>query len=210
MSTQPASTPTHAEQTIAYRIGDRLYLSITDRCTLVCDFCPKTLGSRRVHDYDLTLDHRPEFDEVVAAIGDPTDYAEVVFCGYGEPTLRLNLLLEVAGWIRARGGRVRLNTDGLGSLVNKRNILPEMAGLVDAVSVSLNAQSPEVYNRHCQPALPGAYQAVLAFLQEAPRYIPDVTATAIDGLEGVDIEACRRVARMCGARFRRRELDVVG
>ena len=65
-----------------------------------------------------------------------------------------------------------------------------MAGLIDAVSVSLNAQSPDVYNRHCQPTLPGAYQAVLAFMQEAPRYIPEVTATAIDGLEGVDIDAC--------------------
>lgn len=210
MSSTPAATRTPIEQTVAYRIEDRLYLNITDRCTLSCTFCPKTLGSRQVRDYDLTLDHRPELDEVIAAIGDPRDYTEVVFCGYGEPTLRLQLLLEVAAWIKQHGGRVRLNTDGLASLANKRDVLPEMAGLIDAVSVSLNAQSPEVYNRHCEPALPGAYQAVLAFLQEAPRYIPEVTATAIDGLEGVDIDACARLARMCGARFRRRELDVVG
>jgi TatD family-associated radical SAM protein len=210
MSSIQAAAQPPVEQTVAYTIDDRLYLNITDRCTLTCAFCPKTLGSRQVHDYDLTLDHRPEFAEVVAAIGDPGDYSEVVFCGYGEPTLRLGLLLEVAAWIKERGGRVRLNTDGLASLANKRDVLPEMAGLIDAVSVSLNAQSPEVYIRHCQPALPGAYQAVLAFLQEAPRYIPEVTATAIDGLDGVDIEACARIARMCGARFRRRELDVVG
>ncbi len=210
MPTTPAAAKTPVEQTVAYRIEDRLYLNITDRCTLTCGFCPKTQGSLQVHDYDLTLDHRPGFDEVIAAIGDPRDYAEVVFCGYGEPTLRLGLLLEVAAWIKQRDGRVRLNTDGLASLANKRDVLPEMAGLIDAVSVSLNAQSPEVYNRHCEPALPGAYQAVLAFLQEAPRYIPEVTATAIDGLDGVDIDACARIARMCGARFRRRELDVVG
>ncbi len=210
MPSTPAAVTPATKQTVAYAIEDRLYLNITDRCTLVCAFCPKTLGSRRVHDHDLTLDHRPSFDEVITAIGDPTAYAEVVFCGYGEPTLRLGLMLEVAAWVKQRGGRVRLNTDGLASLANKRDVLPEMAGRVDAVSVSLNAQSPEVYNRHCQPALPGAYQAVLAFLQEAPRYIPEVTATAIDGLEGVDIAACERVARMCGARFRRRELDVVG
>ncbi|HEY5719243.1 MAG TPA: TatD family nuclease-associated radical SAM protein [Gammaproteobacteria bacterium] len=208
--TDAARQQSPAAQTIAYVIEDRLYLNITDRCTLACRFCPKTQGSRRVHDYDLTLDHRPEFDEVVAAIGDPTAHAEVVFCGYGEPTLRLGLLLEVARWVKQRGGRVRVNTDGLASLANKRDVLPEMAGLVDALSVSLNAQSPEVYNRHCEPALPGAYQALLAFLQEAPRYVPEVTATAIDGLEDVDIEACARIARMCGARFRRRELDVVG
>jgi TatD family-associated radical SAM protein len=209
-STPAAAQPPVEQQTVAYAIDDRLYLNITDRCTLTCAFCPKTLGSRQVHDYDLTLDHRPEFAEVIAAIGDPKAYAEIVFCGYGEPTLRLKLLLEVAAWIKERGGRVRLNTDGLGSLANKRDVLPEMAGLIDAVSVSLNAQSPDVYNLHCQPTLAGAYQAVLAFMQEAPRYIPEVTATAIDGLEGVDIDACARLARMCGARFRRRELDVVG
>jgi TatD family-associated radical SAM protein len=210
MSSTPAAAESQVEQTVAYTIGDSLYLNITDRCTLTCAFCPKTLGTMKVHDYDLALDHRPEFDEVIAAIGDPAAYDEVVFCGYGEPTLRLGLLLDVARWIKERGGRVRVNTDGLASLANKRDVLPEMAGLVDAVSVSLNAQSPEVYNRHCQPALPGAYQAVLAFLQGAPRYIPEVTATAIDGLEDVDIDACERIAAMCGARFRRRVLDVVG
>ena len=210
MSSTPAAAQPQVEQTIAYTIEDRLYLNITDRCTLACAFCPKTLGSRQFRDYDLSLDHRPGFDEIVAAIGDPTTYAEVVFCGYGEPTLRLDLLLEIAGWIKQRGGRVRINTDGLASLANKRNVLPEMVGLIDAVSVSLNAQSPDIYNRHCQPSLHGAYQAVLAFIQEAPRYIPEVTATAVDGLDGVDIAACERIARMCGARFRGRALDVLG
>ncbi|RLA36639.1 MAG: radical SAM protein [Gammaproteobacteria bacterium] len=210
MSSTPVTAQTPVEQTVAYTIDDRLYLNITDRCTLTCAFCPKTLGSLQVHDYDLTLDHRPDMDEIIAAIGDPAAYSEVVFCGYGEPTLHLDLLLKVAGWIKERGGRVRVNTDGLASLANKRDVLPEMAGLVDAVSVSLNAQSPDIYNRHCQPSLPGAYQAMLAFLQGAPRYIPEVTATAIDGLEGVDMAACERVAKMCGARFRRRVLDIVG
>ncbi len=210
MSSTPAAAQPPVEQTVAYTIDGRLYLNITDRCTLTCAFCPKTLGSHQIRDYDLTLDHRPGFDEIVAAIGDPTAYTEVVFCGYGEPTLRLDLLLKIAGWIKQHDGRVRINTDGLASLANKRDVLPGMAGLIDAVSVSLNAQSPDIYNRHCQPALHGAYQAVLAFIQEAPRYIPEVTATAVDGLEGVDIAACERIARMCGARFRRRMLDVVG
>ena len=84
MSSTHAAAQPPVEQTVAYAIEDRLYLNITDRCTLTCAFCPKTLGSRRVHEHDLTLDHRPGFDEVVAAIGDPTEYAEVVFCGYGE------------------------------------------------------------------------------------------------------------------------------
>jgi TatD family-associated radical SAM protein len=195
---------------LAYRIGDNLYLNITDRCTLECAFCPKTQGVLEVKGYDLTLHARPSAEELIAAIGDPSEYREVVFCGYGEPTLRLRVLLQVARWIKSCGGRVRVNTDGLGNLVNKRNILPEMQDCVDALSVSMNAQNQEVYDRHCQPQLAGSYQAMLDFLRLAPSHIAEVTATAIDGLDGVDVEVCRRHAEAMGVAFRRRELDVVG
>lgn len=195
---------------IAYKIRNSLYLNITDRCTLVCQFCPKTQGILKVHEFDLTLDQRPEVDEIIGSIGDPGAYAEIVFCGYGEPTLRLKVLKQVARWIKDHGGRVRINTDGLANLVNKRNVLPELEGLVDAVSVSLNAQDESVYNRHCRPALPGSYQAMLDFLEQAPAWIPHVTATAIEGLEGVDMDACEKLAHERGAEFRRRTLDIVG
>ena len=197
-------------QQITYQIGNNLYLSITDRCTLECAFCPKTLGDMTVKGYDLTFDHRPTAKEIVAAIDDPARYDEVVFCGYGEPTMRLNVLLEVARDIKARGGRTRLNTDGLSNLVHKQDTLPELAECVDALSVSLNAQNQEIYDRHCRPNLPGSYEAMLAFLREAPKYFKDVTATAIDGLEGVDIPACEAIAREMGVMFRRRVLNDVG
>jgi TatD family-associated radical SAM protein len=197
-------------QQLSYVIGDSLYLNITDRCTLECTFCPKTQGILQVHEYDLTLDHRPSSQEIIAAIDDPAAYQEVVFCGYGEPTLRLKVLLEVAKYIKAHGGRVRVNTDGLANLANKRNVLPELAECVDALSISLNAQNAEVYDRHCQPALAGSFEQMLDFVAEAPHYIPDVTATAIDGLEGVDIAACRELAEARGVKFRRRVLDEVG
>lgn len=197
-------------QQISYVIGDRLYLNITDRCTLACTFCPKTQGVNKVHDYDLTLDHRPEVEEILDAIDDPARYEQVVFCGFGEPTLRLKVLLEVAREIKARGGRVRVNSDGLANLVHKRNVLPEMAECIDALSVSMNAQDSATYDRHCEPALKGSFQAMLDFLKLAPDYIPDTTATAIDGLEGVDIAACERLAWETGVKFRRRFLDKVG
>lgn len=196
---------------IAYPIRNRLYLNITDRCTLKCQFCPKhTAQGPVVHDYDLTLDHRPEVEEIIASIGNPGDYEEIVFCGFGEPTLRFKVLMEVARWIKAHGGRVRVNTDGLANLVNKRDVLPEMQGVVDSLSVSMNAQNPDVYAQHCHPALPGSWEAMLAFLEAAPRYIPKVSATAIDGLEGVDIQACEALATERGVEFRRRQLDNVG
>ncbi|MEJ2619854.1 MAG: TatD family nuclease-associated radical SAM protein [Candidatus Thiodiazotropha sp.] len=197
-------------QQISYQIRNNLYLSITDRCTLECAFCPKTRGDMSVQGYDLTIHHRPSAEEIIQSIDDVIKYDEIVFCGYGEPTLRLNVLLEVARYVKAQGGKVRVNTDGLSNLVHKHDTLPEMAECVDAISVSLNAQNSEIYDRHCCPNLPGSYQAMLAFLSRATEYIPDVTATAIDGLEGVDIEACEGIARQLKVKFRRRELHVVG
>ena len=199
-----------ASPTIAYPIGDRLYLSITDRCTLACRFCPKTKGTMQVHDYDLSMDYRPTTKEIITAMGDISSYSSIVFCGYGEPTLRLKVLLEVAREIKNLGGQVRINTDGLANLVNKRNVLPEMSGLIDSLSISLNAQNEMVYNRHCDPALTGSWEAMLEFLALAPQWIPEVTATAINGLEGVDIEECRLLAEQCGVKFRQRELGLVG
>lgn len=198
------------EQLLVYDIRGARYVNITDRCTLVCAFCPKHNGSTRVHDYELAMDHRPAAGALIQAIGDPTRFSEVVFCGYGEPTLRLKVLLEVAAAVKGQGGRVRVNTDGLANLAHKRNVLPELAGKVDALSVSLNGQNEAVYNRHCRPALTGSYEAVLEFLRLAPGYIPEVTATAIEGLEGLDIEACRRLASALGVGFRVRHLDRVG
>lgn len=163
-----------------------------------------------VKGYDLTFDHRPDADEIIASIDDPSKYGEVVFCGYGEPTLRLNVLLEVARDIKARGGRVRVNTDGLSNLVHKHNTLEELGECVDAISISLNAQNQETYDLHCRPNLPGSYEAMLEFLREAPKHIGDVTATAIEGLSGVDIEACEAIAMAYGVNFRRRKLDEVG
>ena len=198
------------DQTIAYTIGDRCYLSITDRCTLACKFCPKTQGSMQVHEYDLTFNHRPDTDEIIAAIGDVSDYSWIVFCGFGEPTLRLKTLLEVSDHIKQRGGRVRLNTDGLANLAHKRNVIPDMAECIDAVSVSLNAQNESIYNLHCAPALAHSWQAMLDFLELASVSIADVTATAINGLAGVDIAACRSLAEQRGVKFRQRELGLVG
>jgi TatD DNase family protein len=104
---------------------------------------------------------------------------------------------------------VRIDTNGHGNLIHKRNILPELKGLVDAVSVSLNAQNAELYEKISQPKFPGAYEAVKEFIREAKRYIPDVTATIVT-VPGVDVEACRRIAEELGAKLRVREHNVVG
>lgn len=195
---------------LVYQIGDNLYINLTDRCTLRCDFCPKHNGCTDVKGYQLFLSKRPEVDQIVKLIGDPQNYKEIVFCGYGEPTLRLKPLLEIAHYVKSAGGRTRLNTDGLGCRVNRRDIIPELATCIDTLSVSLNAQNAEIYERHCHPALPGAWLSVLDFIESASRSIGAVYVSAIDGLDGVDIDACRALAEARGGIFRPRILDEVG
>lgn len=199
------------EETLAYELHGNLYLNITYHCTLRCAFCPKFQGSWEVQQYDLLLTREPSAEEVLAAAGNPVAYKEIVFCGLGEPTLRLDTLLAVAKTLKEQGARhIRLNTDGLANLVYGRDVTQELAEVVDAVSISLNAQDEVTYERHCRPKRAGAYQAVLEFAHRAKAQGIDVTLTAINGLEGVDIAACRRIAETLGVHFRQRELDAVG
>jgi TatD DNase family protein len=198
-------------QIVAYSLHGNCYLNITNRCTLRCGFCPKFRGNWTVQGYNLHLRHEPTVNEIVEAVGNPRRYREVVFCGLGEPTLRLYDALEAAAELRQRGtARLRLNTDGLASLVYGRDVTPDLEGLIDALSISLNAQDEDTYNRYCRPILPGAYRAMLDFADRARDFVPDVTLTAIDGLEGVDIAACEAVARRLHVKFRRRVLDEIG
>jgi TatD DNase family protein len=194
---------------IVYPIRNSLYLNVTNRCTSACTFCVRYFTDF-VKGHNLRLKDEPTAAELIKEIGDPKRYDEVVFCGYGEPLLRLDVVKEVAAAVKRQGGRVRIDTNGHGNLIHKRNILPELKGLVDAVSVSLNAQNAELYEKLSQPKFgPAAYDAVKEFIRDAKNYIPDVTATVVSA-PGVDIEACRRIAEELGAKYRVREYNVVG
>lgn len=201
--------PSHTD-ILSYRLHGNCYLNITSRCTLRCDFCPKFNRQWVVRDYDLRLHREPGAAELLTSVGEPAAYREVVFCGLGEPTLRLETLLTVARGLKARGARIRVNTDGLANLVHGADVTPRLAGVVDALSVSLNAQDASTYERHCRPKTAGAYPALLDFVHRARDHVPDVTLTAIDGLEGVDVDACAAIAEELGVGFRRRVLDEVG
>ncbi|HHL45910.1 MAG TPA: radical SAM protein [Gammaproteobacteria bacterium] len=196
--------------TIAYTLHGNCYLNITSHCTLRCGFCPKFNGSWEVQHYELRLYEEPSADDIVAAAGDPSRYNEIVFCGLGEPTRRLDVMLEVAERLHNEGARIRVNTDGLANLIHARDVTPEFAGLIDAVSISMNAHNEPTYNRHCRPRQPQAFSAMLAFSRSVSEYVPEVVMTAIDGLPGVDISACQEIADEIGVTFRRRVLDKVG
>jgi TatD DNase family protein len=194
---------------ITYPIRNSLYLNVTNRCTAACTFCVR-YHTDFVKGHNLRLAEEPTADALIQEIGDPKRYAEIVFCGYGEPLLRLDVVKAVSGEVKRLGGKVRIDTNGHANLIHKRNVLPELAGLVDAVSVSLNAQNAEVYEKLTQPKFGiTAYDAVKDFIREAKKYIPDVTATVVSA-PGVDVEACRKIADELGAKFRVREYNVVG
>jgi len=193
---------------IAYRIRDSLYLNITNRCTNKCSFCVR-FRSDFVKGHRLRLDREPSAEEIISEIGDPSLYREVVFCGYGEPLQRLDAVKSVSKWIKENKGMVRINTNGHANLIHRRDVLPELKGLVDSISISLDAQDEETYNRLCAPVFDNAYAEVLRFIIQAKETIPDVQVTVVDAA-GVDVGKCREIAETLGVRFRLRELDVVG
>lgn len=193
---------------IAYKIRDNLYLNITNRCTNECSFCVK-FHTDYVKGHNLRLKKEPSEFELIRTIGDPAQYKEIVFCGYGEPLLRLDLVKKVSSWIKQNNGFVRINTNGHGNLIHKRNILPELQGLVDSLSVSLNAQNEEIYNRMCTPAFKNVYKEIIDFIREAKKYIPDVQATVVEA-DGVDIEKCRKITDELRIPLRIRTLNIVG
>ncbi len=187
--------PPREEGSIAYALGDTLYLNVTNDCQNSCFFCG-LLSDCVYKGHNLTLEGEPDAGEVLAAAGDPTRFAEVVFSGFGEPTLRLDVVKEVAGELKRRGAkRIRLVTNGLANKTHERNILPELGGLVDAISISMQAESPEAYAKVCKTrGVEDPYPQVKEFVRWSKNYIPEVEVTAVKMNGLIDIEACEKVA----------------
>jgi TatD family-associated radical SAM protein len=191
---------------ISYQVGDCLYLNITNRCTNQCPFCIRYKSREFNQTYQLWLEKEPSADELMADIGDASKYKQIVFCGYGEPTIRLDIVKAVAAELKSKFKsqklKLRIDTNGTANLFWGRNILPELKGLIDFVSVSLNAESAETYDKLCHSFYgPAAYPAVIDFIKEAKKYIPEVEASVVD-LPAVDKEKARAVADSLGVKFR--------
>jgi TatD DNase family protein len=177
---------------IVYGIGRNLYINLTNRCTNRCDFCVREFADG-VGGHDLRLRAEPTVNEIVEAIGDPADYDEVVFCGYGEPTVRWETVKETARAVKKAGGYVRLNTNGLGVLINGSDITKEMPGLIDEVSVSLNAPDAKTYSDVCRSEFGDrAWPAVLDFIRKARAVVK--TRVSMVRHHEVDKGAVRRLA----------------
>ena len=198
--------------TIAYVLKNSLYLNITNRCPCSCTFCLRQNGDSVGGCGSLWLEHEPALEEIQDALRAYRldTFEEIVFCGYGEPTERLDILLKVAAFCKSQGNTpIRINTNGLSDLIWQKETAPLLAGLVDVVSISLNASTKERYLELTRSkfGLP-SFDAMLHFAAECRRYVPKVILTIVDVVTSPEEqEACRRVCETAGVPLRIRPYE---
>lgn len=200
--------------TIAYEYGDGLYVNLTNRCNCACLFCIRKSDSEALFHHDLWLPREPDREEILGDIlrHPLSSYAELVFCGFGEPSYRIDDILWICDRLRENEPLLpplRLNTNGHGSLILGRDITPAFTNRLDRISISLNASNKEEYLAVTRPQEgEAAWQALLDFTAAAARAVPEVTLTVVD-YEKTDEElaACRALAESLGAQLRIREYE---
>ena len=185
-----------------------LYVNLTNHCTNRCTFCIRNNKDGIGEGRQLWLEHEPSAEEVIAALSeyDVKAYEEVVFCGYGEPTMRIETLIEVAKYLKEHyGARTRINTNGHGNEFHKKDITPLFEGVIDTVSVSMNASNSAAYDTSCRSIYgERAFEIMLDFAKKAKEHT-DVVFSVVDIIGADEVAACQRLADEIGVRLRVRE-----
>ncbi len=196
--------------TISYREGSGLYLNLTNRCTNDCAFCVRNIHDSVGDAESLWLEREPSLEEIIADLEqrDFSEYTEVVFCGFGEPMMRLDILLEVAAYLRKRTSLpIRINTNGHANLIYGEDVTPKLEGLIDVLSISLNSATAEEYDRLCQPVFgTAAYDGLLDFASRAKNHVKKVILSVVDILPQEDLVLCRKRAEDAGVELRIRTM----
>ena len=188
-----------AYENFTYEIGGNLYINLTSRCTNACTICVRN-EKADYFGHKLWLAREPAAEEVTARLPeDISRYKEYVFCGFGEPTLRLGTLLGVTAFIKRRGGVTRLNTNGQANMIAGRDVTRELFGKVDKINVSLNEATAEDYVRLCRPAYgAAAFDGLQDFAQKCARRGIDTWFSVVDVIGAQKVELCRAIAARCG------------
>lgn len=200
-------------ETISYEYGGSLYVNLTNRCDCACVFCLRHNGHKgSIYADDLWLDHEPTREEALQDLlgRDFSRYAELVFCGFGEPTYRIDDILWLVDELKRAVPvlpPVRINTNGHANLLHGRDVCPSLAGRIDVLSISLNGSTPEEYVAVTQPRDgEQAWDAMLDFTRRAAQTVPTVMMTIVNKDKTADeIESCRRLCEGLGAELRVRE-----
>lgn len=201
-------------ETLVYLLDNKIYINLTNRCTNKCIFCLRQ-DKTDVCGQEMWLDSENfSAEDVITQLKKVMESfknaynAEITFCGYGEPTLKLDILKEVAKYIKDNYGlKTRLNTNGHANYIYKRNVAPELKGLIDVISVSLNAPTKEEYNELSQPNFDSAYEEVKNFVKSCTDNGIETVATVVEGYKDrhIDLPKCEQIAADLGAKFRVRE-----
>lgn len=196
---------------ITYEVEGSLYINLTNKCTNNCDFCIRNNGDGAYGSDSLWLIREPSTEEVLESVfsREVTSYREIVFCGYGEPTVRLPELREIALEIKKKYPKVkiRVNTNGHSDLIFERDTSPMFSGAVDAVSISLNTPSSEKYIEICHPIYKEkAHPALISFAKNVKEYVGEVFFSVVrESLTEKEIEACQKIALDAGVTLRIRD-----
>lgn len=198
------------DMTVTYVVDGALYVNITNRCSNRCDFCIRNNGDGAYGSASLWLSHEPTVEEIISSIinADPTQYSELVFCGYGEPTERLEDLISVAKAVKEKYDiKIRINTNGHSSLIHKFDTAPLYADVIDTVSISLNAPNAKEYDKVCHSVFgEDAFGGLLDFAKRVKDYVPKVVLTVVDvALSEDEIKECERIAETVGIPLRVRK-----
>ena len=194
-------------QTILYKVHHNLYVNLTNKCPCACTFCLRQTRDHMEESGVLWLDHEPSVDEVIAEFAkfDMSQYEEVVFCGFGEPTEALEVLLPVAKYVKETFSKpVRINTNGLGNLIWNRDITPEFKGLIDTVSISLNTPNADEYHNLVRSKFGmQSFDAMLDFAKKCTTYVPHVVMTTVATTISKEDEAqCQKICDNLGVTYR--------
>lgn len=195
---------------LVYLLDGKIYINLTNNCTNDCVFCIRSIKEDVVGANLFLNTENVQAEDVIAQLEAMKDKLspEIIFCGYGEPMLKLDVLKQVAKYIKEKYPQtiLRVNTNGHANLVYKRNVLPELKGLIDKFSISLNGETEEVYNELSKPHIENAYTAVKEFIKEAVKEGFDTTATIVTGYKNykVDMQKCIEITKDLGANFRER------
>jgi len=198
--------------TITYVVKKGLYINMTNRCSNACEFCIRQNGEGVYGSDSLWLEREPTVDEVVDAISkyDLSAFEELVFCGYGEPTERVDDMLKVASAVKAIAPlSIRLNTNGHANLIAGRDVTPDFKGLIDIVSISLNFANAKDYNRVCHPEFGvAAYDGLIEFARLCKPNVKEVILSVVDTtLPDEDVEKCKQIADGIGVTLRIRPFE---
>lgn len=198
--------------TILYKVHQNLYVNLTNRCTCNCTFCLRNTKETVGESETLWLEREPSVQEVKDAFDayDLSPYEEIVFCGFGEPTERIDDLIEIARYVKEKyQKKLRINTNGQGSLSNGKNIAPMMQGCIDVVSISLNTPNEERYHEIVRSRFGNqAFQAMLDFAKEVAKYVPEVVMSTVSTtITAQEEEECQKICDDLGVKYRIRPFE---